>query len=304
MLLPLNTVPGLTDEELRATPVPVSGTVTASGPLTDAQLRASAVPVSAAALPLPSGAATDSSAQEINTFVQTIAAQQVDGTQQTNIYGASVYASSPPSNASGLVVRNLPSASALHACALQSQIAAGTLLADNSVVSSLNNFTISAQSVSIGVQNAGGAWTGTIVLEVSTRQDNTFTTIPVFPTGSGTQQSSITANGEYMAHTAGAIYVRLRASGALTASGAYVYLYASNTPNVVQLNPLPTGANIIGKVITADSLVPYAFDFIDCGYTGDDLTQVVYKTGGSGGSTVATLTIAYSGSKIDTITRT
>jgi len=37
---------GLTDAELRATPVPVSGTVTASGPLTDAQLRAVAVPVS------------------------------------------------------------------------------------------------------------------------------------------------------------------------------------------------------------------------------------------------------------------
>ncbi len=37
---------GLTNTELRATPVPVSGTVTASGPLTDAQLRAVAVPVS------------------------------------------------------------------------------------------------------------------------------------------------------------------------------------------------------------------------------------------------------------------
>jgi hypothetical protein len=50
---------GLTDAELRATPVPVSGTVTASGPLTDAQLRAAAVPVSAASLPLPAGAATE-----------------------------------------------------------------------------------------------------------------------------------------------------------------------------------------------------------------------------------------------------
>lgn len=44
---------GLTDSELRATPVPVSG------PLTDTQLRASAVPVSAASLPLPTGAATE-----------------------------------------------------------------------------------------------------------------------------------------------------------------------------------------------------------------------------------------------------
>jgi hypothetical protein len=77
---------GLTDTELRATPVPVSGTfyqVTqpvsgtfwqttqpVSGPVTDAQLRATALPVSgtfyqatqpvsAASLPLPTGAATE-----------------------------------------------------------------------------------------------------------------------------------------------------------------------------------------------------------------------------------------------------
>jgi len=37
---------GLTDTQLRATPVPVSGTVTATGPLTDTQLRATPVPVS------------------------------------------------------------------------------------------------------------------------------------------------------------------------------------------------------------------------------------------------------------------
>lgn len=52
----------LTDTQLRATAVPISGTVTANTgltqPLTDTQLRASAVPVSATSLPLPSGAAT------------------------------------------------------------------------------------------------------------------------------------------------------------------------------------------------------------------------------------------------------
>jgi hypothetical protein len=44
--LAVSSSPGLTNTELRATPVPVSGTVTASGPLTDTQLRATAVPVS------------------------------------------------------------------------------------------------------------------------------------------------------------------------------------------------------------------------------------------------------------------
>lgn len=38
----------VTNTELRATPVPVSGTVTATGPLTDTQLRAANVPVTAA----------------------------------------------------------------------------------------------------------------------------------------------------------------------------------------------------------------------------------------------------------------
>jgi hypothetical protein len=70
---PLPVLGPLTDAELRATPVPVSGTV-ATGGLTDAQLRASAVPVSAAALPLPAGAATDAGLSAIYT-------RQADGSQ-------------------------------------------------------------------------------------------------------------------------------------------------------------------------------------------------------------------------------
>ena len=36
-------------------------------------------------------------------------------------------------------------------------------------------------------------------------------------------------------------------------------------------------------------------DFIDVTYTGTNPTTVVYKTGGTGGTTVATLTITYDG---------
>lgn len=53
----------LTDTQLRATPVPVSG------PLTDTELRATAVPVSAASLPLPTGAATETTLAAINTKI-------------------------------------------------------------------------------------------------------------------------------------------------------------------------------------------------------------------------------------------
>lgn len=59
----------VTDAQLRASPVPVAGPLTdaqvratplpVSGPLTDAQLRAGAVPVSLASIPLPGGAASE-----------------------------------------------------------------------------------------------------------------------------------------------------------------------------------------------------------------------------------------------------
>jgi hypothetical protein len=51
-------------------------------------------------------------------------------------------------------------------------------------------------------------------------------------------------------------------------------------------NPIPT---LTGLEIPAH-------DYIDLSYTGSNLTSVVYKDGGSGGTTVATLTLAYDGS--------
>lgn len=53
----------LTDTQLRATAVPVSG------PLTDAQIRATALPVSIASQPLPTGAATETTLAALNTKV-------------------------------------------------------------------------------------------------------------------------------------------------------------------------------------------------------------------------------------------
>jgi hypothetical protein len=51
-------------------------------------------------------------------------------------------------------------------------------------------------------------------------------------------------------------------------------------------NPIPT----------IDGLEIPAHDYISLSYTGSNLTGVVYKTGGSGGTTVATLTLTYDGS--------
>lgn len=62
--------------------------------------------------------------------------------------------------------------------------------------------------------------------------------------------------------------------------------------------------NIITELQTLNSLVPSVYDYIDLSYTGDNLTGVVFKTGGSGGTTVSTLTLAYSGSNLTSVTKT
>lgn len=56
--------------------------------------------------------------------------------------------------------------------------------------------------------------------------------------------------------------------------------------------------------LMGNGLVPESYDYIALGYTGSDLTTVTYKTGGSGGTTVATLTMTYSGGVLQTVTRT
>ena len=58
------------------------------------------------------------------------------------------------------------------------------------------------------------------------------------------------------------------------------------------------------KVDVLGQLVPTNFDYISLSYTGSNLTGVVYKVGGSGGSIVATLTLSYTGSQLDSIGRT
>jgi len=77
------------------------------------------------------------------------------------------------------------------------------------------------------------------------------------------------------------------------------------------------GAIQIGRVLNkatdsvetfeATGLVPEVFDYIGLGYDGSArLTSAVYRTGGAGGTIVATLTIAYAGvsTRIASVTRT
>ena len=81
---------------------------------------------------------------------------------------------------------------------------------------------------------------------------------------------------------------------------------------VSALSPaLPSGAAtaanqtlILNELQTLNSLIPDGYDYIGLTYTGDNLTGVVFKTGGAGGTTISTLTLAYTGARLDSVTKT
>lgn len=54
----------------------------------------------------------------------------------------------------------------------------------------------------------------------------------------------------------------------------------------------------------ANTLVPRNYDYISLGYTGADLTTVLFKQGGSGGTLIATLTLAYTSGVLQSVTKT
>ena len=88
-------------------------------------------------------------------------------------------------------------------------------------------------------------------------------------------------------------------------------LRASAVPVSLASAPLPTGAATEATLAafsdkTASALVPEQFDYQDITYVGvtTNIDTVVYKLGGSGGTTVATLTMGYDGSsRLTSVTR-
>ena len=66
----------------------------------------------------------------------------------------------------------------------------------------------------------------------------------------------------------------------------------------------PVKVDDAGRLNFLSGLVPHAYDYISLSYNGDNLVGVVYRSGGASGSVVATLTLAYTGSVLDSITKT
>ena len=107
---------------------------------------------------------------------------------------------------------------------------------------------------------------------------------------------------------------KMHALGQNTMANSMPVVIASNqtaVPVSAASLPLPSGAATQATLLafsnkSAGSLVPEAFDYQAITYVGvtTDISTVVYKTGGSGGTTVATLTMGYDGSnRLTSVTR-
>jgi hypothetical protein len=144
------------------------------------------------------------------------------------------------------------------------------------------------------------------------------TAIPISDNGgSVTVDGSVTVSGTVTANTglsqpltdaqlrASAVpisgTVTITPSGTQTITGSVsVSNFPATQPVSAASLPLPTGAATSSEQTTSNnylaalnSLTPTQYDYINCSYTSGNLTGVVYKSGGSGGTTVSTLTLTY-----------
>lgn len=78
---------------------------------------------------------------------------------------------------------------------------------------------------------------------------------------------------------------------------------ASVSVDAITIGDIEIKNDVGNPMPVASGLAIPEHDYIALTYTGADLTGVVYKTGGAGGTTVATLTLAYSGGKLASVTK-
>lgn len=232
---------------------PISGTVTAntglSQPLTDAQLRASAVPVSAAALPLPSGASTETTLAALNTKTPAVG--------QTNMAGSRpvVIASDQsviPVNQSGVS-------------------ATGSLAALNATVAlSLNGATGFAVDLR-------GTFSATVTFQASIDGTNWFN-IPVLPAGSAANVATVTTAtvaGAWMGNGNGCVQVRVIAT-AYTSGSVTVVIRAMQAAGMVYNLPSAQTTQVISGSVTATvASTTLAAATANIGYVGLQIPLIV-----------------------------
>ena len=207
-----------------------------TGPLTDTQLRASAVPVSASALPLPAGAATETTVAAIST--------------KSPIGAAAKAASRPVTIATDQTP--LADVTASGTITTQNLVPAGTATAGSAVEISVNSVaTLTFQVV--------GTYTGALSLQGTVDGTNwiTFGGTPILNINTGSLLASVTSalQSTFQADVAGFNKVRITALAAVTGT-ATLTLRATTAPSLISIDSaLPTGANTIGAVTIASGTV-------------------------------------------------
>jgi hypothetical protein len=135
----------------------------------------------------------------------------------------------------------------------------------------------------------------------------TDTTVAGVTTSLGTDGAGETpANGTGVRGWLRSIYDKLASSIAVTGT-----FWQATQPVSVASLPLPAGASTaanqateIANLQAINSLTPSVYDYISLSYTGSDLTTVVFKVGGVSGTVVSTLTLAYTSSVLQSVTKT
>lgn len=289
----------LTDTQLRASAVPVSGTVTANTgltqPLTDVQLRASAVPISASALPLPSGAATETKQDTAITALQLIddavsttgAAVPAKGYQVTGTDGTNARVLKTDSNGE-LQIDVLSSALPTGAATETTLAALNTKFSSVAMADATSNPTISQQSV-FGMVYNGSTWdrlrsriaaSGIASVEIQDQATSgTISTQNLVPAGTATALS--------------AVALTLEAANTLTVQTVGTYTGALSLQATV-------GATNVWVTLTGN--VFYNINTLAVSATIPSAAQALYRVGVAGYSQVrVTALAAVTGSVVVTL---
>jgi hypothetical protein len=170
--------------------------------------------------------------------------------------------------------------------------------------------------VSGSISVTGGATEATLLTRLSESDFDTKTgslteTAPATDTASSGLNGRLQRIAQRLSSLIALLPTALGAGGGLKVDGSGTALPVSGSVSITGTPPLPTGASTATKqdaqtaqLQVLNSLAPTLYDYMSLGYTGSDLTTVTYKSGGSGGTTVSTLTMTYSAGILQTVTRT
>lgn len=95
----------------------------------------------------------------------------------------------------------------------------------------------------------------------------------------------------------------------ITGSASFQELFQGLLAEIVEVGGQSYGVPVIKltddsvEIIQLNALIPSTYDYIDLTYTGTNISQAVFKQGGAGGTTIATLLLTYVSDNLKTVTR-